>query len=74
MHQRSLMLEKFLQMNLSSSTEGTIMDTFENLPRETEILEAHAEKINLLMDSCKTEAEVLQKIADWQIKDNISES
>ena len=61
-HQRAQMLKRFLEMELSDSTESMIADTFDSLPGETEILEAHARKINRILDSCQNEEEVIQKI------------
>lgn len=61
-HQRAQMLKRFSVMELSWKLQEEISNTFEKISNDTETLENHAAKINEILDTTKTEEEILQKV------------
>ena len=61
-HNRVMMLKTCSEMGLSECTEHQIFSTFKQCGKNTEALEQKAKEILGILEMCKTEQEVIQKL------------
>ena len=60
-HERAMLLKRFMDLNISMDIQEAIAEIFRNIPEE--LKEVLAQKINQIIDSSKTEQEILEKVA-----------